>query len=175
MSSAVVNRQYVKDPFVEQIIQLTIPDQKVSIMNPDNFISDINRDLEEKKTAMVIFKDIASLREAIEKGFYVPEVQHLYPSRFMSKSEVKKYFSPEDRESLIYIESKRHCQLLPDRSKYQDKTYFSIKRDAAASEYVSSYSTDFLLDGQCFCMKRHISYKKFSFHMKHFTFTESRL
>ena len=129
----VVNRQYVKDPFVEQIIQLTIPDQKVSIMNPDNFISYINRDLEEKKTAMVIFKDIASLREAIEKGFYVPEVQHLYPSRFMSKSEVKKYFSPEDQESLIYIESKgivNYFQTDP----YQDKTYFSIKRDAAASE-----------------------------------------
>ena len=121
----VVDRLYVKDPFVEQIMQLTIPDQKVSIMEVDSFILYINRDLEEKVTAFVIFKDIATLCEAIEKGFFVPEVQHLYPSRFMSKASIKKYFTPEDQESLKYIESKGIANYF-QTDPYQDKTYFSI-------------------------------------------------
>ncbi|MEO1769594.1 MULTISPECIES: PTS sugar transporter subunit IIB [Enterococcus] len=104
---AVVDPSHIDDPFLAKVLQLSFPKKNgVGIFSVEQLINFLEKDREEKCNLMIIFKNLEVLREAVEKGFVIAEVQLPYPASRVMIKQLDAYFSPEEIEHIRYIQEK---------------------------------------------------------------------
>ena len=75
---------------------------KVKILTEEGLLDFLNQnDTSRASTVLVIFKDLASVRESVKRGFYVEEIQMPYPTLSVAPKNLTDYFSKEELENLI--------------------------------------------------------------------------
>lgn len=107
---AVIDPTHTNDPFFEKVLQLSFPTKNgLGIFSVDKLIEFLQEEREEREercNLMIIFKDISVLAEAVEKGFYVPEIQLPYPASRILLKKIEDYFSETDLECIRTIQQK---------------------------------------------------------------------
>lgn len=103
----IVDPNYSKDPFITKVMQLCLPEPiKVKIFSVEELIAFINEDSGAKRDLMVIFKDLATAKSAVEAGFKVKEIQMPYPASRMMIKKLSDYFSEEEIKYIRFIQEK---------------------------------------------------------------------
>ena len=127
---AVVDPTHTNDPFLAKVLQLSFPRKNgVGIFSVDQLLDFLKADREEKCNLMVIFKNLEVLREAVDKGFEVSEVQMPYPASRMMITSLENYYTPAEITHIRHIQSKGinfFLQTAPYDSK--DYSIFKTKR-----------------------------------------------
>lgn len=104
---AIVDPDSVNDPFLEKVMQLSLHQTtKVSIFSVDQLLSFLEEEMTEKKRVIILFKNLASLDEAVSKGFSTKEVQMPYPASRMLLKKMSDYFTDTEQQSIQDIRSK---------------------------------------------------------------------
>lgn len=125
---SVVDPKHADDPFFTEVIKLSFPDRnKVEFFSVKSFISFINEPREEKLNLMIIFENVHILREAVDLGLVIKEVQTPYPaSRYLLKK-IEDYFSKEELADIRALQKKKirfYFQTTP----YDTKEYSVFKQ-----------------------------------------------
>jgi len=116
-----VDPTYVDDPFIEKVLQLSLPKKiKINICS----VTQLTKNLEERKgikgNVIIIFKSLQILEEAVEKGFYFPEIQIPYPASSILLKQAEEYFSQDERNTIANLVKKNikfYLQTVPMESK----------------------------------------------------------
>ncbi len=125
---AVVGADYVNDPFTESIMQLCLPNIiRVKILREEDLPAFLEKDEGRKEArVMIIFKDLDTAAQCIERGCPLEELQIPYPSVEVSgKKKLSAYFSQKEIDSIRRIQgcgTRLYFQTLP----YQAKDYGSF-------------------------------------------------
>lgn len=122
----IVDPDYVNDPFIADVMQLCLPKtMKVKIFSIEQFLEYINEGRNIK--AMVIFPNLSVACDAVKAGFRTKEIQMPYPaSRMMIKS-LSDYFSEEDIEKILYIQS-QGIRMFFQTAPFDNKDYSIFKK-----------------------------------------------
>lgn len=122
----VVDPHYVKDPFIANVMQLCLPKtMKVNFYSVEQFIDRIHENPSMK--VMIIFPNLEIVKQAVDKGFKVKEIQMPYPEvRVMLKS-LSEYFSDEDIERIRFIQE-HDIKLFFQTTPYDNKDYSIFKK-----------------------------------------------
>lgn len=103
----IVDPTYSKDPFITKVMQLCLPEpMKVKIFSVEEFIAFINEDSMTKRNLMVIFKDLAVAKKAVEAGFKTREIQMPYPASRIVIKKLQDFFDEEEIEHIRFIQNK---------------------------------------------------------------------
>ncbi len=125
---AVVGADYVNDPFTESIMQLCLPNIiRVKILRGEDLPAFLEKDEGRKEArVMIIFKDLYTAAQCIERGCPLEELQIPYPSVEVSgKKKLSAYFSQKEIDSIRRIQgcgTRLYFQTVP----YQAKDYSSF-------------------------------------------------
>jgi len=125
---AVVGSEYDDNPFVASVMQLCLPkSMKVKILTEEGLIQFLNQDEEFAKPSkvMVIFKDLASVRQCVKLGFYVEEIQLPYPSVAPGRKTLASYFTEDEIKAISYIQNSG-IRLYFQTTPYEAKDYGSF-------------------------------------------------
>lgn len=100
----IVDPAHVDDPFIEKVMQLCLPKtMKVKIFSVEQLLEFIAQERLSKEGIIILFKELHTLREAVELGFRYPEIQLPYPaSRFVIKK-LSDFFKPDEVNAIQYI------------------------------------------------------------------------
>lgn len=103
----VINPEYVNDPFIKKVMQLSLPEsKKVKMFNIEQLIDFINEETNEIRNLMVIFKDLKTISEAVDAGFFPKEVQLPYPASRIVIKKLNDFFSEEEIRYIKNIQLK---------------------------------------------------------------------
>jgi D-glucosaminate PTS system EIIB component len=103
----IVDPTFSKDPFITKVMQLCLPEpMKVKIFSVEELIAFINEDITTKRNIMVIFKNLAIAKKAVEAGFKTKEIQMPYPASRMVIKKLSDYFNEEDIQHIRFIQGK---------------------------------------------------------------------
>ena len=124
---AVVGSEYDNDPFNVSVMQLCLPKtMKVKILTEEGLLDFLNQnDTSRASTVLVIFKDLASVRESVKRGFYVEEIQMPYPTLSVAPKNLTDYFSKEELEDIDYIQE-QNIRFYFQTTPFQAKDYGSF-------------------------------------------------
>lgn len=104
---AVIDPTHTNDPFFEKVLQLSFPKRnRVTIFSVDQLLDFLETGTEDKCHLMIIFKNIEVLREAVDKGFEIAEVQMPYPASRIMLKKMEDYFSTEEIADIRAIQKK---------------------------------------------------------------------
>jgi len=102
----VVDPDYIDDPFIASVMQLSLPKtMKVKIFNVEQALHFLQEDTGAARKVMVIFKDLKTARQAVEKGFRTKELQLPYPASRIVIKNLMDYFSKEEIADIRFIQS----------------------------------------------------------------------
>jgi len=103
----VVDPSYSKDPFITKVMQLCLPEpMKVKIFSVEELIDFINEDSKTKRNLMVIFKNLAIAKEAVEAGFKTVEIQIPYPASRIVIKKLSDFFNEKEIQYIRFIQKK---------------------------------------------------------------------
>lgn len=103
----VVDPNFSRDPFIIKVMQLTLPEpMKVKIFSVEELIAFINEESMTKRNLMVIFKNLAAAKEAVEAGFKTKEIQIPYPASRMVIKKLSDYFNEEEIQHIRFIQER---------------------------------------------------------------------
>lgn len=103
----VIDPDYVNDPFIENVMQLSLPKtMKVKMFSVDQLIEFLNEKTTSTRKVMVIFKDLKTMNDAVNKGFLPKEVQLPYPASRIVIKKLSDFFSQEEITLIKNIQSK---------------------------------------------------------------------
>lgn len=101
----IVDPEYCKDPFIIKVMKLCLPEpMKVRIFSVEEFIDFINKDSSSKRNLLIVFKDLATTKKAVEAGFKTKEIQLPYPASRIIIKNLADYFSAEELKCIDYIQ-----------------------------------------------------------------------
>lgn len=125
---AVVDPTHTDDPFLAKVLQLSFPKKKgVGIFSVNQLLEFLQKDREEKCNLMIIFKDLEVLKEAIDKGFEISEVQLPYPASRVMIKQLDAYYSTEEIEAIRYMQTKG-TRFFLQTAPYDSKDYSIFKQ-----------------------------------------------
>jgi D-glucosaminate PTS system EIIB component len=105
--AVIVDPSYSNDPFITKVMQLCLPEpMKVRIFSVEELMAFINEESIAKRNLMVIFKNLAIAKKAIEAGFKTKEIQLPYPASRIVIKKLSDFFSEEEIEDIHFIQSK---------------------------------------------------------------------
>lgn len=105
--AVIVDPSYSNDPFITKVMQLCLPEpMKVKIFSVEELMAFINEESIAKRNLMVIFKNLAIAKKAIEAGFKTKEIQLPYPASRIVIKKLSDFFSEEEIEDIHFIQSK---------------------------------------------------------------------
>lgn len=106
--AVIVDPTYSKDPFITKVMQLCLPEpMKVKIFSVEELIAFINEDsITTKRNLMVIFKDLAIAKEAVESGFKTKEIQIPYPASRIVIKKLSDFFNEKEIEYIRFIQNR---------------------------------------------------------------------
>lgn len=125
---AVVDPAHTDDPFFTKVMKLSSPDNhRVEFFSVEDLIEFINTPREEETlNLMIVFENVHALRQAIDLGLRVKEVQFPYPaSRYLLKR-LDDYFSPTEVQDIRAIQKKK-VKLYFQTAPYDTKEYSVFK------------------------------------------------
>ena len=123
----IVDLNYVKDPFIADVMQLCLPKtMKVKIQTINEFLTFINQESNVVIKAMVIFPNLNIVKEAVSKGFYTSEIQMPYPASRMLMKELSLYFDENEIDCIHYIQH-HNIKLYFQTSPFDIKDYAYFK------------------------------------------------
>lgn len=103
---AIIDPTHKNDPFLEKVLQLSFSNKsQVNLLSIDQLLDFLNKDVEEKYNIIIIFKNLAALKEAVQKGFEINEVQLPYPASRILLKRIEDYFSKEEIEAIHEIQA----------------------------------------------------------------------
>ncbi|KAF1305148.1 PTS sugar transporter subunit IIB [Candidatus Enterococcus willemsii] len=99
---AIVDPQYEKDPFIEEVLQLSISSSiKIVILSVEELSKFINDDKTwDKQNVIILFKNLSVLYEAFKQGLPMKEVQFPYPASRLMLKQIPVYFSEDDIQKI---------------------------------------------------------------------------
>lgn len=122
----IVNSQYKSDPFLEEIMQLSMPKSTIiKIVAPDHLQCFLENDISDTANIIILFKDLESLKAAVDHDFYFPEIQFPYRASRVLLKTLSDYFNEHDIKIIKYIQNKGikfYFQTAPTDAK--DYTFF---------------------------------------------------
>ena len=126
---AVVGSEYDNDPFIVSVMQLCLPKtMKVKILTEEGLLDFLNQgDSSKTTTVLLIFKDLASVRESVKLGFHVDEIQMPYPTLSVKPKNLADYFSEEELKDIAYIQG-QNIRFYFQTTPFQAKDYGSFCR-----------------------------------------------
>lgn len=125
---AVVDPTHTDDPFLAKVLQLSFPKKKgVGIFSVDQLLEFLQKDREEKCNLMIIFKDLEVLKEAVDKGFEISEVQLPYPASRVMIKQLDAYYSVEEIKAIKYMQTKG-TRFFLQTAPYDSKDYSIFKQ-----------------------------------------------
>ncbi|MFL0266849.1 PTS sugar transporter subunit IIB [Candidatus Clostridium radicumherbarum] len=105
--AVIVDPSYSNDPFITKVMQLCLPEpMKVKIFSVEELMAFINEESIAKRNLMVIFKNLAIAKKAVEAGFKTKEIQLPYPASRIVIKKLSDFFSEEEIEDIHFIQSK---------------------------------------------------------------------
>lgn len=123
----IVDPDYVKDPFIADVMQLCLPKtMKVKIQSIKDFMDFINQESITTIKAMVIFPNLDVACDAVKAGFSVKEIQLPYPASRMLIKKLSDYFNEEEIKKIRFIQSKG-IKLFFQTSPFDNKDYSVFK------------------------------------------------
>lgn len=123
----IVDPDYVKDPFIADVMQLCLPKtMKVKIQSIKDFMEFIDQESITTIKAMVIFPNLDVACDAVKEGFSVKEIQLPYPASRMLIKKLSDYFNEEEIKKIRYIQSKG-IKLFFQTSPFDNKDYSVFK------------------------------------------------
>ena len=121
-----VDSEYVRDLFIEQIVKLSMPGQKVKILDVLGFINYSETIFEDDNhRAMVIFKDVHTLRLCVENGFQIKEVQFQAQSNKLKNHGISSWLTERDKVDFAYLYTKNVLTYF-QTSPFDEKSYFNV-------------------------------------------------
>ena len=126
---AVVGSEYDDDPFIASVMQLCLPkSMKVKILTEKGLMDFLNQNDSPKSiTVLVIFKDLASVRESVRLGFHVDEIQMPYPTLSLKPKNLSDYFSDEELKDISYIQG-QNIRFYFQTTPFEAKDYGSFNK-----------------------------------------------
>lgn len=105
--TVIVDPSYSKDNFITKVMQLCLPEKmNVKIFSVEEFIDFINEDSVKKRNLMVIFKNLAIAKKAVESGFKTKEIQMPYPASRIMIKKLSDFFNEEEVDYIRFIQNK---------------------------------------------------------------------
>ncbi|MCR1898989.1 PTS sugar transporter subunit IIB [Irregularibacter muris] len=127
---AIVDPKHNNDPFINKVMQLCLPKPlKVKIFSVEELVAFINKDSTKKCNLMVIFKDLATAKKAVEKGFKTKEIQIPYPASRIVIRKLSDFFNEEEIQYIRFIQGKG-IKLFFQTSPLDNKEYSVFTRDS---------------------------------------------
>ncbi len=103
----IVDPQHINDPFMEKIMQLSLPKtMKVMTCSIEKLLVFLTEDVPMNRNVILLFKDLETAKEAVEKGFYFPEIQIPYPASRMMMKKLTDYFNEKEVANIRFIQEK---------------------------------------------------------------------
>lgn len=119
----VVDPNYSADPFIEKVLQLSLPkSMRVKMLDIDNLIEFLEENSKFHSKAMVIFSDLDTASKAIAAGFSVKELQLPSPASRIMIKKLSDYFNQEEINAIRFIQSK-NIKLFFQTSPFDAKEY----------------------------------------------------
>ncbi|WP_334333093.1 PTS sugar transporter subunit IIB [Companilactobacillus sp. HBUAS59544] len=120
---SIVDPGHTDDPFLTKVLQLSLPkEKKINIFSVDQLLNFLKNNEIEECNLIIIFKDLQSLRNCVEKGFWVNEVQLPYPASRIMLKKIGDYFSANDLKHIRYIQDKK-IKFFFQTAPYDSKDY----------------------------------------------------
>ncbi len=105
--AVIVDPSYSNDPFITKVMQLCLPEpMKVKIFSVEELIAFINEDSTTKRDLMVIFKNLATAKKAVEAGFKTREIQIPYPASRIVIKKLSDFYTKEEIQYIRFIQEK---------------------------------------------------------------------
>lgn len=124
----IVDPSYSNDPFITKVMQLCLPEPiKIKIFSVEELMIFINQDNNTKRNLMVIFKNLAIAKDAVEAGFKVKEIQIPYPASRITIKKLSDFFDEEEINCIQYIKEKR-IKLFFQTAPLDNKDYSMFKK-----------------------------------------------
>lgn len=124
----IVDPGYSHDPFIAKVMQLCLPEpMKVKIFSVEELIAFINEDSTAKRNLMVIFKNLAIAKKAVEAGFKTSEIQIPYPASRIVIKKLSDFFNEEEIQYIRFIQEKG-IKLFFQTAPLDNKEYSVFKR-----------------------------------------------
>ena len=110
-------------------MQLCLPkSMKVKILTEKGLMDFLNQnDSPKTMTVLVIFKDLASVRESVRLGFHVDEIQMPYPTLSLKPKNLSDYFSDEELKDISYIQG-QNIRFYFQTTPFEAKDYGSFNK-----------------------------------------------
>lgn len=124
----IVDPSYSNDPFITKVMQLCLPEPiKIKIFSVEELMIFINQDNNTKRNLMVIFKNLAIAKDAVEAGFKVKEIQIPYPASRITIKKLSDFFDEEEINCIQYIKEKG-IKLFFQTAPLDNKDYSMFKK-----------------------------------------------
>jgi len=126
--AVIVDPSYNNDPFITKVMQLCLPEpMKVKIFSVEQLMAFINEDSTKNRNLMVIFKNLATAKEAVEAGFKTNEIQIPYPAIRIVIKKLSVFFNEEEIQDIRYIQEKG-IKLFYQTAPLDNKEYSVFKK-----------------------------------------------
>lgn len=123
----IVDPDYVKDPFIANVMQLCLPKtMKVKIQSVKDFMEFVTQESITTIKAMVIFPNLEIASEAVKEGFRVKEIQMPYPASRMLIKKLSDYFDEQEIGEIRYIQN-HGIKLFFQTAPFDNKDYSVFK------------------------------------------------
>lgn len=103
--AVIVKEDREVDPFVDEVMRLCLPkSMSVEFTNPSEFQTFMNSDkIVKDDNIMIVFKNLTCVREVVENGYVLKDVQIPYPASRMMIKNLEEYFNLEDLNNIDYL------------------------------------------------------------------------
>lgn len=128
---AIVDPEDENDPFIEQILQLSLPTKiKLSIFSEEgllNFLEEAKNDESKNYRIIIIFKNLFVLANTLQLGLDINKVQIPYPASRLMLKNMCCYFSEEEIEVIRKLHHEG-VDFFYQTTPMDKKEYFNFKK-----------------------------------------------